>query len=166
MWPVYPIVRQIHIWCQASNQFLRYRWNEAGYIAVWLPPRQSTDVGHLQYDSSSFSPPRWRLLDFMSAGLLLLLRLLLLLFLRRTSTGSSRWQWSRLDSNSKPKIRVFPAGPQLQARDRKPRIRAPLPDLNCKLAIAMVPAGPEHQAQDHSGPCRTSTTKNLRRYIR
>ena len=50
---------------------------------------------------------------------LLLLRLLLLrLLLRRTSTASARSQRSPPDPNSKPRIRVFPAGPELQALDR------------------------------------------------
>ena len=70
-------------------------------------------------------------------------------------------QWSPPDPNSKPRIRVFTAGPQLQARDcsgpRRTRTANPgsvcsPPDLNCKLVI--------------SCPCRTSTTKNLRRYTR
>ena len=49
---------------------------------------------------------------------------------RRTSTASPRSQWSLPDPNSKPRIRVVPAGPQ-----HKPRIR-------------VVPAGPQLQALD------------------
>ena len=123
------------------------------------------------------SPPvRLRLLDFMSAV--------------RPRPASSRRRLLPPDPNSKPRIRVVPAGPQLQAHNRtgprrtrtipnsKHRIRVFRPDLNCKLVIAVVPAGPEQQAQDQSGPPRpqlqardrsgprrASTTKNLRRYI-
>ena len=96
------------------------------------------------------SPPvRLRLLDFMSAV--------------RPRPASSRRRLPP-DPNSKPRIRVVPAGPQLQAHNRtgprrtrtipnsKHRIRVFRPDLNCKLVIAVVPAGHEQQAQDQSGP--------------
>ena len=62
-------------------------------------------------------------------------------FLRRTSTASARSQCSLPDPNSNPRIRVFPAGPQLQALDRSvpcrtqtaiPGSECSPPDLNCK----------------------------------
>ena len=37
-------------------------------------------------------------------------------FFRRTSTASSRSQWSPPDANRKPRIRVVPAGPEQQAQ--------------------------------------------------
>ena len=60
--------------------------------------------------------------------------LLLLLRLRWTSTASARSQWSPPDPNSKPRIRVVPAGPQPQRiseeiSDRMPeRLSEDLPD--------------------------------------
>ena len=64
-------------------------------------------------------PVRWRLQDFMSALLLLVFLLLLvlvlflflflvLLILRRSLTSTARLQWSLLDPNSKPRIKVVP----------------------------------------------------------
>ena len=123
------------------------------------------------------SPPvRWGLLDFMSAGLLLLLFVLLLL--RQTSTASSWSQWSLPCPNSKPN-RAFPAGHPQQARDASgpcrtrtasPRSECSMPDLNCKREIAGslpdpnsrprmrgVLAGPQLHSRDRSGPCRTWT---------
>ena len=119
----------------------------------------------------------WGLLDFMSAGLLLLLFVLLLL-LRQTSTASSWSQWSLPGPNSKPN-RAFPAGHPQQARDASgpcrtrtasPRSECSLPDLNYKRETAGslpdpnsrprmrgVLAGPQLHSRDRSGPCRTRT---------
>ena len=86
-----------------------------------------------------------RVLDFMSAGLLLLL-----LLLRRTSTASSWSQWSLLDPNSKPKIRVFPAGPQLQGRD---------PSGPCRTQTASPRS--ERSAAESIGLTNWASTKHL-----
>ena len=59
---------------------------------------------------------------------------------RRTPTANSRSQCSPQDLHRKLRIRVFPAGPQLQALDR-----------------SVFPAGP--QAQDQSVPRRTPNCK-------
>ena len=73
------------------------------------------------------------------------------------------------------RIRVFPAGLQLQALDRSvPRrtrtanseTERSAPDLHSKLRIRVFPAGPPPRAQDRSVSRRTSTTKNLRLYTR
>ena len=89
---------------------------------------------------------------------------------RRTSTASARSQRSPPDPNSKFRIRVFPAGPQLdrsfphwppdpnskhgpqlQALDRS----VSSPDPNSKLRIRVIPARPQLQALDRSVPRRT-----------
>ena len=63
-------------------------------------------------------------------------------------------------------IRVVPAGPQLQARDRsgpcRTRTASPgsewsMPDPNCKRETAVVPAGPQLQVLDRSVPHLTRT---------
>ena len=100
----------------------------------------------------------------MSAGLLLLL----LHPLRRTSTASARSQRSLPDPNSKPKIRVLPAGPQLQARDRsgpcQTRTANPRSECSPRTSTASARsqrshARPEQQAQDQSGPRRDLNCK-------
>ena len=85
------------------------------------------------------------------------------LLLRRTSTASARLQRSPPDPNSKPRIRVLPTGPQLQARDRKGPRRTRTATARW---IRAFPAGAQLQVLDRSVPRRTSTTKNLRRYTR
>ena len=76
------------------------------------------------------------------------------------------------DPNSKPRIRVAPAGPDLQGRDRtgsqtaSPGSEWSLPDSNSKREMAVVLAGPEQQALGRKGPHQTLTTQNLRMYIR
>ena len=104
---------------------------------------------------------------------------------RQTSTASARSQCSSLDTknkprfrvflrhrpqlpvldgrdpNSKPRIRVFPAGPQLQVQDRSvPRqTRAASPG-------SKFPARPQLQALDRNVPSQALSTKNFRRYTR
>ena len=71
-----------------------------------------------------------------------------------SSTASARSQWSPPDPNSKPRIRVVPAGNEQQALDHSGPCRTSTasarsqwspPDANSKLKIRVVPTGPDKQ---------------------
>ena len=66
--------------------------------------------------------------------------------IHRTSTASARSQCSPPDPNSKLRIRVIPAGPQLQA------VFPAGPELNSKLRIKVIPAGPQLHRSQFSPP--------------
>ena len=76
---------------------------------------------------------------------------------RRTSTASSRSQFSPPDPNSKLRIRVFPAGPQQQPLDQS----VPRRTSTAKLRTRVFPTGPPPQAPDQSVPRRTPTATSV-----
>ena len=78
---------------------------------------------------------------------------------RWTSSASSRWQCSLPDLNGN----MDQSDPR-RTSTASSRSQCSLPDWNGKLRIRAFPAGPPPQAPDQRVPCRTSTTKNLRRY--
>ena len=84
---------------------------------------------------------------------------------RRTSTASARPQCSPQDLHRKLRIRVFLAGPQLQALDRSvfpagPQAQDPRRTPTASSDRSVFPAGPPPQAQDQSVPRRTSTASS------
>ena len=77
-------------------------------------------------------------------------------FLRRTFTANTRSQRSPLDPNSKPRIRVAPARPQLQALDRSV----------FQTATSAADCARPTSSADQGVSCRTLTRKNFPRYTR
>ena len=63
------------------------------------------------------------------------------------------------DPNSKPRIRVLPTKPELQARDRS----GPGPKQQAKIRVFL--AGPQLRARDRSGPCPTGPTQQAHRVV-
>ena len=79
----------------------------------------------------------------------------------RPSTASSWSQWSLPDPNSKPRIRVVHAGPQLQARDRSGPCRTsitsarsqcspPDPNSNRWMKVTLAEPRPQRISEDNS----------------
>ena len=85
--------------------------------------------------------------------------------LTRTASPGSEWPLQALDHSGPRQTRTDRSAPR-RTRTASPGSECSPPDPNCKLAIAVVPAWPEQQPPDESDPRQTSTTKNLRRYIK